>query len=290
MNALTRLLPSLALLTALPACDKEEKDLADSATMGETETGTGTEGASETGDPAGPCDAGNLYAGRPCDGGTEYCFLSVDNEYKWGSCVAEPACVPGSDVDDCETCEIDGEGVPYLAATCGESTPLVLNFDGAPVEYGTAGNFFDLGACAATDWPTARTPWLALDRDRSGHIDGGAELFGSATRLRGGGLANHGFTALAELDVDGDGRITPADPGFAELVLWADADADRRSSGLELQSLASLGLVAIELSYSADRRCDGRDNCEVERASFVWRDALGRERSGEVVDVHLACQ
>lgn len=31
-------------------------------------------------------------------------------------------------------------------------------------------------------------------------------------------------------------------------------------------------------------------NCEVSRASFVWRDGLGREHSGEVIDVHLACQ
>ncbi|HEY0133738.1 MAG TPA: calcium-binding protein, partial [Nannocystis sp.] len=63
-----------------------------------------------------------------------------------------------------------------------------------------------------------------------------------------------------------------------------------RSSGFELTSLTALGLVSIELGYSNDRRCDARANCEVERASFVWRDGLGRERTGEVVDVHLACQ
>ena len=121
---------------------------------------------------------------------------------------------------------------------------------------------FDPGICAATDWPTANTPWLALDRDRSGHIDGGSELFGSATRLRSGSLADCGPTG----------------------------DGDRRSSGLELQPLAGLGLVAIELGYRSDRRCDARANCEVERASFVWRDGLGREQAGEVIDVHLACQ
>ena len=244
-----------------------------------------------TGEVMLPCDADHLNKGRECDKGTEFCLLSSEKVYKWGSCVAEPACVPGEvREDDCESCELDDDGEPFIVYTCAESTPLVLNFDGAAVEYGSADRFFDLGTCAATDWPTARTPWLALDRDRSGHIDAGSELFGSATRLRGGSLADNGFTALAELDVNGDGKITAEDPGFAELVSWSDGDADRRSSGLELQPLAALGLLAIELEYSKDRRCDARSNCEVERASFTWRDGLGREQTGEVVDVHLACQ
>jgi hypothetical protein len=35
-------------------------------------------------------------------------------------------------------------------------------------------------------------------------------------------------------------------------------------------------------------RGDARGNCEVERASFRYRDAAGVERTGAVVDVHLA--
>lgn len=309
MNTVTRLASVLALCVALPACDDEKDIIADSASTGSSdtesegtsETGAGTEteadgsesgGASETGVGAEQeCNAEYVYVGRPCDGGTEFCFQNEADEFAWGACVTTPACVPGT-VNGCMTCEVDKNGVPFIFDDCpqGESTPLVLSFDGAPVEYGSAGKPFDLGICAATDWPTARTPWLALDRDRSGHIDGGSELFGSATRLRSGSLADNGFTALTELDADHDGKITAADPKFAELVLWADGDADRRSSGLELQPLAALGLVAIELGYSSDRRCDARANCEVERASFVWRDGLGREQTGEVIDVHLACQ
>ena len=299
MRSLTRIFPALVLLVALPACDKDEKDL----TPGESESSDDTEagssgggaddsssgGSSETSEPEAVCNEASVNMGRPCEGGTEFCFLASNDEYKWGSCIAAPACVPGVSLD-CEECEIDDDGDPYLVYTCAESTPLVLNFDGAPVEYGSAGKHFDLGTCAATDWPTARTPWLALDRDRSGHIDAGSELFGSATRMRSGSLAANGFTALSELDADRDGKITAADPKFAELVLWADGDADRRSSGLELQPLAALGLVSIELGYNSDRRCDARANCEVERASFVWRDGLGREQTGEVIDVHLACQ
>ena len=286
MQTLIRSLSSLVLLVALGACDKGEPGPDDTgASTGEMSTGEMSTGEEEV-----PCDAEHLNEGRACDKGTQFCLLSSEKEYKWGSCVAEPACVPGMGEDDCESCELDDAGEPFVVFTCGESTPLVLNFDGAAVEYGSAGRFFDLGTCAASVWPTARTPWLALDRDRSGQIDAGSELFGSATRLRSGGLADNGFTALAELDADGDGKITAADPEFAALMLWADGDADRRSSGLELQPLAAMGLLEIELEYRRDRRCDARANCEVERASFTWRDGLGREQTGEVVDVHLACQ
>ncbi|WP_129574248.1 MULTISPECIES: calcium-binding protein [Sorangium] len=193
-----------------------------------------------------------------------------------------------------ELCE-DVEGVPTWTGcqSSSVSTPLVLSFDQRPVEYLTAMNgAFDLsglGATIATDWPTAATPWLALDRDGNGAIDGGAELFGSATVLASGARADNGFTALRELDSDGDGRITARDEAWSRLVLWSDRDANRASSAGELEPLASRGLVAIELSYGRDRRCDGRGNCEIERAAFTFSEGAAT-RTGAVVDVHLRWQ
>ncbi|KYG06335.1 calcium-binding protein [Sorangium cellulosum] len=193
-----------------------------------------------------------------------------------------------------ELCE-DVEGVPTWTGcqSSSVSTPLVLSFDQRPVEYLTAmTGAFDLtglGATIATDWPTAATPWLALDRDGNGSIDGGAELFGSATVLASGARADNGFTALRELDSDGDGRITARDEAWSRLVLWSDRDANRASSAGELEPLASRGLVAIELSYGRDRRCDGRGNCEIERAAFTFSDGAAA-RTGAVIDVHLRWQ
>ncbi|KYF68488.1 calcium-binding protein [Sorangium cellulosum] len=214
---------------------------------------------------------------------------------------AEPACTIG----DSRSCEMNGgggfeqcedvEGVPTWTGcqSSSSSTPLVLSFDQRPIEYLTAmTGAFDLtglGATIATDWPTAATPWLAIDRDGNGAIDGGEELFGSATVLSSGARADNGFTALRELDTDGDGRITARDEAWSRLVLWSDRDANRASSAGELEPIASRGLVAIELSYGRERRCDGRGNCEVERASFTFSDGAVT-RTGAVVDVHLRWQ
>jgi len=168
-------------------------------------------------------------------------------------------------------------------------TPLVLNFGSGPVPLVQSAGHFDLAGANASfgsDWPTAATPWLALDRDGNGRIDDGGELFGSATRLADGSRAANGFEALAELDTDGDRAITPRDPGYASLLLWSDANGDRISQPGELEPLAARGVVSIDLAYRTDARCDGRGNCEVERATFQMQDGVCR--GGEVVDLHLA--
>lgn len=177
----------------------------------------------------------------------------------------------------------------------GGDTPLVVKFDNAPVEFApaAAGTSFDIagaGECTSHDWPSAATPWLALDRDQSGSIDSGAELFGSGTVLSGGDKASNGFEALAELDTNGDGQISRADEDFASLVLWSDYDGDKRSTFAEAPTAQSMGLLSIDLDYRVDASCDGRGNCEVERATFRFVDDHGALGSGEVADVHLACQ
>src|SRR5262249_33833503 len=172
------------------------------------------------------------------------------------------------------------------------STPLVLSFDGAPVAFAASDAAFDVNGTMSvvTDWPAASTPWLALDRNGNGAIDDGSELFGSMTALSNGARAQNGFAALAELDSNGDGRITPEDAAWASLRLWSDGDGDRVSSARELGTLDARGVIAIDLAYTVSPRCDARHNCEIERASFRWVDANGAEHTGAIVDVHLKHQ
>ena len=290
---------ALALAFPLTACDKPEPgdtegdtDAASSGGSSGGSSGAVTDGGTTDAGADLPCDEVHYKSQRACDGGTQFCAYTAAGAYAWGTCVATPACELGAEGENCSVCELDPMGVPYFTeGGCGGSTPLALRFDDAPVRFAMSSGTFDLGPeCGATDWLDAGTPWLALDRDGSGAIEGGHELFGSATVLRDGARADNGFTALAELDSDRDGRIDASDPDFARLVLWADHDADRRSTLWELTPVATAGLVSVDLDYRNDRRCDARGNCEIERAAFTFRDALGRARTGEIVDVHLACQ
>lgn len=72
----------------------------------------------------------------------------------------------------------------------GCNTPLVVAFDGEGITFASEasapGFAFRSGSPTATDWPTATTPWLALDRDGDGAITSGAELFGDATGAHDG--------------------------------------------------------------------------------------------------------
>ena len=160
-------------------------------------------------------------------------------------------------------------------------TPLVLNFDDAPVGFAPmVATPFELagqGSCMSTAWPTS--PWLALDRDADGMIRSGAELFGSATAMQSGGFAQHGFSALAELDSNFDGRIDAKDERFSELVLWNDLDDDRVGAYAELRPLSESGVVSIDLDYSRRLECDAMGNCGEERAVFEYRRGDARQSS-----------
>lgn len=228
--------------------------------------------------------------------GTRFC-----DSGKWGPCIAEPDCLPGT-YTVCFFCDESFgtwvswcsmiDGVPTSNASEDCSTPLVLSFDGRPVEYTSDHAEFAMSAsdrCGARDWPTAATPWLAIDLDHNGNIDGGHELFGTGSRLAG--RVDNGFAALAALDTNGDGQISASDDRFNELVVWSDHDADRRSTMWELQPVTSHGVVAIDLGYELTAsRCTERGNCEGERATFIFEGPDGARSSGEIIDVRLACQ
>ena len=299
------------------------------ATEGETDPGGSAEGQ-VPGDtqgepppgeppPSEPEACSEPGANRECtaaDGAAGLQFCTTIGDSVWGPCVVDPECLPGETMSCCgegggeggstggseggtggicdweKGCSLYG-GVPeWSDEDC--DTPLVLSFDGAPAELVPArAATFDIsgvGGCITSDWPTATTPWLALDVDASGTIDSGRELFGSGTLLRSGARASHGFMALAELDANGDGRIDGGDPAFSKLVLWGDDDGDRRSTFAEAQPVSQHQVLSIELGYHVDRQCDARGNCGVERAAFHFVDAHGAVRQGEVVDLHLACQ
>lgn len=227
--------------------------------------------------------------------GWTFCII-VDGEEYDTPCMADPGeCFPGESYDQgClgEICYWEDDAFHrYSWSEPDCETPLVVSFDGGPIEFAPAvADAFDLstnGTCTTTDWPSA--PWLALDRDGDGMISDGSELFGSATTMASGSHAEHGFAALAELDSDRDGKITAADARFGELVLWSDLDDDRIGTSLELRPVRETALVSIDLGFDRRASCDDYGNCGFERASFEYQTSVGLA-VGEVVDVHLACR
>lgn len=231
--------------------------------------------------------------------GQRQCQADPERNYElyFGACGDTTVCSPG----DSQSCGFTDEIFAGITQSCvlragawiwdtgSCNTPLVLSFDNTPVEFTRPDGSFDLvgvGLSLGHDWVSAATPWLVLDRNANGAVDDGSELFGSMTRLASGQRAPHGFAALAELDQNLDGRVTPADPRFSELLLWHDLNQDRQSSPNELAPLTDSGTRELSLRYADSPRCSAT-SCEVERAGFQFFDDFGREQHGTLIDVHF---
>jgi hypothetical protein len=117
----------------------------------------------------------------------------------------------------------------------------------------------------------------SLDANGNGLIDNVTELFGNRT--------TSGFTALAVHDANGDGRIDAADPVFAQLRLWRDADQDGVTDPGELKTMAELGIVSLSLANAAPATPTAVGGNQIVRVgSFTRADGT----SGNVADVALA--
>src|SRR6185437_1374838 len=160
-------------------------------------------------DPASNGGAGGA-GGQPGTGGTPSVGTAGGGtgggETTPVSCQTPPECTLGQTQSSCCGYDYDYgcvEQTCVLVDGCAQwntfcSTPLVISFDGAPVEYtADASHAFRLSATAPTptDWPTARTPWLALDRNGNGSIDDGDRRSGE------GELEPVSHTSIVSIDL-----------------------------------------------------------------------------------------
>ncbi|HVF91345.1 MAG TPA: hypothetical protein VNH22_14860 [Blastocatellia bacterium] len=182
------------------------------------------------------------------------------------------------------------------------------NFDPncpSPILVDTQGNGFNLtdashgvsfdingdGASEVLAWTVAGSDdaWLAFDRNHSGTIDNGAELFGNYSPQPESSGRN-GFLSLAEYDKaiyggNEDGIIDGRDAMFSSLRLWKDLDHDGRSDEGELFTLPSLGVNAFDLDYKEKKHRDEHGNWFRYRSKVY--DARGQQLGRWAWDVFL---
>ncbi len=148
-----------------------------------------------------------------------------------------------------------------------QCTPIVFSLGNGGYELTGANDpvLFDIsarGALSRIGWTArnAEQPFLWLDRNHTGRVDDGSELFGNATILRNGQRAGNGFIALAEYDANGDGVIDAHDPVWNSLMLWTDRNHDGISQPDEVQPISTSSITVIELSYHWTGRKDQYGN------------------------------
>ncbi|HEV8530327.1 MAG TPA: calcium-binding protein [Methylomirabilota bacterium] len=156
-------------------------------------------------------------------------------------------------------------------------SPIVLDLDGDGVETtpATDGVPFDHngdGFKERSGWAGSGDGFLVWDRDSNGHIDGGSELFGNRTPLRGGGVAANGFAALASWDGNADGRIDANDALWSNLRIWRDSNDDGVSEPDEITLLSDHGLTAINTAYVNATTVDTQGNAHKQIGSFTRVD------------------
>ena len=152
------------------------------------------------------------------------------------------------------TLDLDGGGIQTSGST---DSSIVFDYDGDGIRTGTG-------------WIRAGEAFLVADRNADGVIDTGAELFGVDTLLPSGLLAKDGFSAIAPLDTNADGKIDITDTPvsawqiafdvngdgiiatgetralqFTDLMVWQDINQNGVSEASELRTLTEAGIASI---------------------------------------------
>lgn len=169
--------------------------------------------------------------------------------------------------------------------------PLILDLNGdgkigTVAENGFKGALFDSdndGVRTASGWVSAEDGLLVRDINSDGVINSGNELFGDSTKLNNGTNATNGFTALADLDSNGDGKIDSNDINFNELKVWKDLNGDGVSQTEELFTLDEVGIKSLNTNVESVQNENIKGGILVESGTFTRHDGT----IGKMADVNF---
>ncbi|WP_338847538.1 putative Ig domain-containing protein [Massilia sp. W12] len=223
-----------------------------------------------------------LRGGKREEGKSYYYDKGFDTYYLWSGSTLKV--VRGS-----SAITIKGWGNGQLGITLKEdnpkppplTSPIVLDLDNDGLETVgiEAGAHFDHsgdGFAEASGWVKSDDGLLALDLNEDGRINSGKELFGSETMLKNGAKAEHGFTALAELDSNLSKQIDAQDAAFAKLRVWRDLNQNGVSDEGELFTLQEAGVHSVDLAFTNSNVVDQYGNQHRQRGSFAAIDGGAR--------------
>lgn len=134
-------------------------------------------------------------------------------------------------------------------ATTAENTisPLVFDIDdnGAieVVSVADSQTYWDIdndGFAEHSGWITSGDGLLAIDKNKDGMIKNHDELFGTST--------TDGFSVLSQYDENHDNLIDINDPVYGDLIMWIDSNENGVSEVTELNKLAALKIISINLN------------------------------------------
>lgn len=133
--------------------------------------------------------------------------------------------------------------------------PVVLDLDGDGIvqrdhAHGVLFDVDDSGYLKQSAWIGGDDGFLVLDRNLNGRIDSAREMFANAAVA----LDLRGLRALAWLDANADGQLSSADPVWGELRVWRDRNGNGAQNDGEQQTLAALGITALNFSMGTFTR------------------------------------
>lgn len=138
-------------------------------------------------------------------------------------------------------------------STISVAATIVLDLDGKGIQTLTRANGgvrYDLdgdGLADQTSWLGTTEGFLFLDRDKSGTLNGLAEL-DFTTDLAGAGS---GLAGLKAFDTNNDGTLSVTDTRFGDFFIWQDKNGNGVADSGEVLTLATAGVRTINLNAVA---------------------------------------